>query len=199
MESWNTAYRRRRHEVLLRHRVRKQQRAEEAVRRRAIERQLEQIGAPTYITKRGGGIRGGAKVTQLNLRALSVTQLQAAEIEAEIENARLQTSAPGVASEPLAANATVEEQRQRALEDAQRLQEELTTQSLLSEEGYREFQSRISKEEKRENLIKVNCGRGSELMSVRLRLFLVHCLLDCRSDSILSVRGEYRLLSASTP
>lgn len=160
VESWNAAYRRRRHEVLKRHRIRKQQRAEETVRRQAIERQLASIGAPAYVTKRGGGIRGGAKVVKLNVRALTVDQLKVAELEAEMENASKQSSAgmSRAVSEavPLAADASVEEQRQRALEDAQRLQDELTNQSMSSEEGYREFQDRIAKEEKRENLIKVS-------------------------------------------
>ena len=43
----------------------------------------------------------------------------------------------------------------KALEDVRRLQDELTQQSLMSEEGYREFQERMAQEEKMENWIKV--------------------------------------------
>jgi potassium channel subfamily K len=44
---------------------------------------------------------------------------------------------------------------EKALEDARRMQEELTQQSLQSEEGYREFQERLSKEERMENIFRV--------------------------------------------
>ncbi|KAK4685486.1 hypothetical protein P7C73_g4663, partial [Tremellales sp. Uapishka_1] len=153
VESWNAAYRRRRHEVLQRHKLRKQQRAEEAVRRVAIERQLLSIGAPVYVDVNGGGVRGGARKRKLNVKALSKDQLHRAESEAMEENASKLSSAPGELL-PLSEDATEEERKLRSLEEAKTLQQNLTEQSLLSEEGYREFQERIAKEEKVENLIK---------------------------------------------
>jgi potassium channel subfamily K len=171
VESWSTAYRRRRHEVLKRHRLRKQQRVEESIRRQAIERQLHSVGAPLYLGTGGGGVRGGAKNKKLNVRALTQDQLDAAENEAlnEIANhtgngsAGAAAAAADVGAVPDVANQGYE----NALEDVRKLQEDLTKQSLLSEEGYREFQDKMAHEEKMENVFKV--GRvGSSLPSMSL-------------------------------
>ncbi|KAL7421159.1 Potassium channel [Cryptotrichosporon argae] len=147
VESWNTTYRRRRHEVLRRHRLRKQQRAEEAIRRAAIERKLAAIGASVFVDAHGGGVRGGAKTRKLNVRALTKEQLQQAENEALNAMASRQASAPSEPAPPAAIT-------QQAIDEAQRQEELLNAQSLLSEEGYREFQAKVAQEEKRENIIK---------------------------------------------
>ena len=160
VESWNTAYRRRRYEMIKRHRARKQQRAEEAIRRDAIEEQLTAIGAPLYVTARGGGVRGGARSRKLNVRALTKDQLQMAEDQALSQIASRQASASMPMTNGTNGSAAVDisasrdEKYQKALADARRLQDELTAQSLLSEEGYREFQDRMAKEERMENWVK---------------------------------------------
>ena len=154
VESWNTAYRRRRHEIIRRHRERKQQRADETVRRAAIERQLELVGAPKYVHGWGGGLRGGSRKKSLNVRALSQDQLSQAEAEAvnEIANRAGSTSA---GSRRMTGLDLVDPQYEKALADARRMQDELTAQSLMTEEGYREFQDRMSKEERMESWVKV--------------------------------------------
>ncbi|EIW71024.1 hypothetical protein M231_07533 [Tremella mesenterica] len=186
VESWNAAYRRRRHEMIKRHKIRKQQRQEENIRRVAIEQQLEAIGAPVYINR--GGVRAAARGKRLNVKALSEDQLNAAETQAMEEIASKQSSASvheasllalggsygmtggmggngnGTSVTKLALGPDLKaegqtsemesEGRQKALADAARLQEELTAQSLLSEEGYREFQERMAREERMENWIK---------------------------------------------
>ncbi len=153
VESWNAAYRRRRHEVLKRHQQRKQQRAEEAIHRAAIERQLAGIGKPLYVDTRGAGVRGGPKGRKLNVKALSVDQLNAAESQAMNEIASKSTSV-GEAAEPTGEGAD-DQVHLNALAAARKLQDELAERSLVSEEGYREFQERMAREEKIENWVKV--------------------------------------------
>ncbi|GFZ47945.1 hypothetical protein JCM24511_05692 [Saitozyma sp. JCM 24511] len=156
VESWSTAYRRRRHEILKRHRLRKQQRIEESIRRQAIERQLQSVGAPLYLGTGGGGVRGGAKNKKLNVRALTQDQLDAAENEAlnEIANHTGNGSAGAAAADVGAVPDVANQGYENALEDVRKLQEDLTKQSLLSEEGYREFQDKMAHEEKMENIFK---------------------------------------------
>ncbi|ORY21336.1 hypothetical protein BCR39DRAFT_553869 [Naematelia encephala] len=155
VESWNTAYRRRRHEVIRRHRLRKQQREEEAIRRAALERQLALAGMPVYVDTGGGGQRGGARSRKLNVKALSMDQLSEAESQAISEIATRQTSALGATTLPTVTEGPGgEDAHTTALQQAKQLQDELTQQSLMSEEGYREFQERMAKEEKIENLFK---------------------------------------------
>ncbi len=154
VESWNAAYRRRRHEVLKRHQGRKQERAEEAVHRAAIERQLEAIGVPLYVSSRGIGRRVGPKGKKLNVKALSIDQLNAAESQALDEIASRLSPAPEMSTEPFGEGAD-DREYQKALADARKLRDELAAQSLVSEEGYREFQERMAKEEKMENWVKV--------------------------------------------
>jgi potassium channel subfamily K len=149
--------------MLKRHKQRKQQRAEESIRRMAIERQLEMIGAPTYVTTRGGGVRGGAKGKKLNVRALSLDQREKAESEAMIEIASVQTSATAQDEGNSEASGA-----ERTLVDIKKLQDELTQQSLQSEEGYREFQEKLAKEEKMENLIKVTILQPSQVDALKL-------------------------------
>jgi potassium channel subfamily K len=138
--------------MLSRHRVRKQQRIEESIRRAAIERQLEAIGEPTYVTTRGGGVRGGAKGRKLNVRAVTRDMMEKAESEAMVEIGSLGQSRMETNEDDGKERGDAE----KALHDIKRLQEELAQQSLQSEEGYREFQEKIIKEEKMENLIKVS-------------------------------------------
>ena len=155
VESWNAAYRRRRHEVLKRHQERKQQRTEEAIHRAAIERQLEAAGIPLYVNSRNGGIRGGSKGRKLNVKALSVDQLSAAESQAMVEIASKSSSAVPEGAIESNTGRAVDEAFQQALTDARKLQDELAARSLISEEGYREFQDRVAKEERMENWVKV--------------------------------------------
>ena len=167
IESWSAAYRRRRFEVLRRHRERKQQKADESIRRAAIERQLIAIGEPKYVSgTRSMGLRGVRRGKKLNSKALSIDQLNMAESQAMNEIASKSSSAPSGTAEPFRARAdTLGYEEAKA--NLQKRQNELTTQSLLSEEGYRGFRDRMAKEERRENVVKVcendhreYCGGG---------------------------------------
>ena len=155
------AYRRRRHEVLKRHQQRKQQRAEDAIHQAAIERQLATIGKPIYVSRKVGGLRAGTGSRRLNVEALSQNQLNEAESQVMNEIASKSSSAPESTAGPSSVQGAHDHEYQKALADARKLQDELAAQSLVSEEGYREFQERMVKEEKREKWVKV-CICGQE-------------------------------------
>jgi potassium channel subfamily K len=174
VESWSTAYRRRRHEMIKRHRLRKQQRIEENIRRMAIEKQLLMVGAPVYVSTKSGGVRGGAKGKKLNIRALSKDQLDEAENAAINEIAK--QGGTGSARSAIRAVPDVGTQGyEKAVEDVRKMQDELTQQSLLSEEGYREFQEKLAHEEKMENLFKVSEARWRVRADCASSLLLLVC------------------------
>ncbi len=125
----------------------------ERARTLAIERRLTAIGVPIYAANKAApaGGRGGQGVAashtkHLNIEALTSDQLKAAEEEALGEVNVSSTSRSGE---------TDTDPRSRALEDVRTLQDELATQSVTSEEGYREFTRKIAREERNEKYLKV--------------------------------------------
>nr|XP_031860724.1 uncharacterized protein CI109_003767 [Kwoniella shandongensis]KAA5527796.1 hypothetical protein CI109_003767 [Kwoniella shandongensis] len=175
VESWNTAYRRRRYEMLKKDRIRKRQRREESAKRIAIEKRLEEIGKPVWIDTRGGGVRGGAKGKRLNVGALTKEELEQAEMEAMDDLAISRgESRPVDETGTMLAGA----QRKKGLSDELNpVQEELNKQSLDSEEGYREFQERLAKEEKMENLIKFAFA-----MTLFLLFWIIGATVFCKTE-----------------
>ncbi|KAK8847583.1 hypothetical protein IAR55_005442 [Kwoniella newhampshirensis] len=185
VESWNAAYRRRRHEMLKRHRIRKRQREEEAAKRAAIEKRLEEVGKPVWIATRGGGVRGGAKGKKLNVGALSDQDIEGVEREAMNNLAisrgesRGGEALMGMSHHGDEAGGSLEggEEQKRSFDDLQRREDELNQQSLSSEEGYREIQERLAKEEKMENWIKFAFA-----MTLFLLFWLVGATVFCKTE-----------------
>lgn len=182
LESWEAAYRRRSERLRRRLKERKRQKAEDRARHQAIERQLLAIGAPLYVGLKGaGGGRHHLPTTKLNVDALSPEQLEQAEEEARLEVNRDSASAGPSHNDP---NVDLATRRSLALQEARRLQEELASQSVSSEEGYKQFIDTISAEEKREKAAKVrslarrNGSRSYTLLLVWLGVQPIHCVLD---------------------
>jgi potassium channel subfamily K, other eukaryote len=154
LESFEAAYKKRRRELQRRNRERKRSRAMERARTLAIESRLAAMGVPIYASNNtaAAGGRGGQGVAasyskHLNVEALTAEQLKAAEEEALAEwNGSTNSRAGGTDADP----------RSRALEDVRALQDDLATQSVTSDEGYREFTERIAREERNEKHFKVS-------------------------------------------
>lgn len=154
LESWEAAYRRRSERLRRRLKERKRQKAEDRARHQAIERQLLAIGAPLYVGSKGSaGGRHHAPTAKLNVSALSPEQLEQAELEARNEISLGSASAGQSHNDP---SVDLDTRRNLALQEARRLQDELASQSVSSEEGYKQFIDTISAEEKREKAAKVS-------------------------------------------